>query len=151
MSLHFKCHSEQGAFLLLGDDATKTVVQRQEPQFIKYISQYHSSWYLYARDVLGIACKPEDIILVRGFVKTSAWTVAAFLGGNHQSREIGLRSQLGPTVSVGCRYTSHEYSTSSPIQRSGPAHRMHLVPRTESEIPLVRLVSSMTVHLRLEH
>lgn len=141
LSFQFKCHSEQGAFLMLWDDATKTVVQRQELRFIRYMRQHHSSWYLYAREVLGIACKPEDIILVRGFIKTSSWTVAAFLGGGSQSREITLHGQLGPTINVECGYASHENSTSSPMhQRSGPAYRMIL--RTEPKVPLERLVLS---------
>lgn len=75
---------------MLWDD----VVQRQELQFIRYMRQHHSSWYLYAREELGIACKPEDIILVRGFVKTSAGTVAAFFGGP----KIILNDESGESV-----------------------------------------------------
>ena len=45
----------------------------------KYILRNHNRWYRYARETLGQDIKPEDLIVVSGWVKTDAdWAAVAF-------------------------------------------------------------------------
>lgn len=112
---------------MLWDDATKTVVQKQERKFEEYMLHHHQSWVDYATDTkyLGMRRKPEDIILVRGTVKTSSWTVGAFIGDGREDHEVALEGRLGPVVNVSFQYSLQESSECSPVPlRSGPAHRV---------------------------
>ena len=43
----------------------------------KYISMHHRRWYQHAIKA-GYKCKPGDIVFVRGWVKTTEWSIAAF-------------------------------------------------------------------------
>lgn len=112
---------------MVWDDADKTIVQQQERLFTEYMSRHHRSWHAYAtsRDGLGMHCQPEDIILVRGFIKTSRWTVAAFLGDTSYAHEVALDGQLGAVINVGLSYSSEGSSQCTPLPpRSGPLHRI---------------------------
>lgn len=112
---------------MLWDDATKVVVQKQERKFEEYMLDHHQKWVDYATDTkyLGMRRKPEDIILVRGTVKTSSWTVGAFIGDGREDHEVALEGRLGPVVNVSFQYSVQESSECSPVPpRSGPAHRV---------------------------
>lgn len=62
----------------------------------------HDSWYAFAREK-ELILRPEDIFMVRGWVKSSAWTVAAFMGDDH-AQEIQFVAQAGsltlPSISL---------------------------------------------------
>ncbi|KAI0092298.1 hypothetical protein BDY19DRAFT_591513 [Irpex rosettiformis] len=125
LSYRFECNSKEGAFLMLWDDATKTVIEEDARMFEEYMLRYHESWCEYARDKRGLSLKNEDIILVRGFVKTSRWTVAAFLGSRSSTQQVTISGELGSVVNIGINYSSHEDARCSPVApRSGPAHPM---------------------------
>ncbi len=128
LSYRFECSKKQGAILMLWDDATKTELQRQEQQFQKYMKTYHDSWYLFASEKLGITCTREDIILVRGFVKTSRWTVAALLGESETNREVTLDGQFSSLFGVAAGCSSQTGWLSSVEQRSGPTTRLSSRP-----------------------
>ncbi|KAI0790237.1 hypothetical protein BC629DRAFT_1512516 [Irpex lacteus] len=96
-------------------------------KFERYMRQHHWNWVEYATDPdhLGIQCQPEDIILVRDAVKTSSWTVGAFIGEGSRVHEIALEGQLGPIINVGLHYSSQEACGSLHVApRSGPSHRV---------------------------
>lgn len=109
---------------MLWDDSTKTTVEEGSRLFEEYMVRHHGSWYEYARNKRGLSIKYEDIILVRGFIKTSTWTIAAFLGSTSRSHEVTINGRLGPFASVDVGYSSCEESCSSISPRSGPPHRM---------------------------
>ncbi|KAI0765559.1 hypothetical protein BC629DRAFT_1541086 [Irpex lacteus] len=92
LSYTFKCTIHRGAFLVLKDHATKASFGPNAP-FERYMLQHHASWHAFATDdrKLGIRCAKEDLVLVRETMKTSSWTVGAFLGKSTERK----RSPLG--------------------------------------------------------
>jgi hypothetical protein len=125
LSYRFQCQSSRGAFLILWDDATKSVVQHQALDFQDYMHRHHASWHAFATQRLRISCSQEDIVLVRGTIKTSCWTVGAFIGCGARDHGVTLDGQLGPLVNVGFSYYGSENSQTSPvIPRSGPSSRV---------------------------
>ncbi|KAI0084197.1 hypothetical protein BDY19DRAFT_973545 [Irpex rosettiformis] len=121
LSYNFHCTSDRGALLLLKDYATKTSIS-SNPHFPEYMRRHHESWYRFATDPekLGIECMPEDIILVRGTTKTSAWTVAAFLFKIDRVHGLAVEAQLGPAASFGLTLSSEHGIYPTCEQRSGP-------------------------------
>lgn len=117
----FKCTSHRGAYLVLKDYATKASFGPNAP-FEKYMLQHHASWYAYATDdsKLGIRIAKEELVLVRGTMKTSSWTVGAFLGRVDRTQEGTIGAQS--TAAVGANFSlSSEYSDYHNCeQRSSP-------------------------------
>lgn len=124
VSYRFECSDKQGAILMLWDDATKTDLRSQQKHLMKYMKAHHESWYQFATETRGIDCEREDIVVVRGFVKTSCWTVAALTGESAHTREVTLNGQLGPLFNIGAGYAAHRGRLASIQQRSGPSIRM---------------------------
>jgi hypothetical protein len=139
LSYRFQCESSQGAFLMLWDDATKSVVQQQSVQFRNYMRDNHDAWVEFVTQHLGVTCRPEDIVLVKGTIKTSCWTVGAFLGCESRDHAVTLNGQLGPLVDVDFTYHGSQNFTASPvISRSGPKSRI-----VSSRKTLARLLGSI--------
>lgn len=86
----------------------------------RYIAHNHASWVHFANDVLGFSIKPEDIIFVRGTIKTSAWTVAAVYENKERSHQVSLQAQAGSLAEAGFHLSSSFASLSSIEHRSGP-------------------------------
>lgn len=86
-------------------------------RFIEYMRKNHDSWYAFAREKDCIL-NPEDVFMVRGWVKSSAWAVAAFMGGDH-TQEIQFVAQAGSLtlLSISLAFSS---ATSVSCQ-----HRVH--------------------------
>jgi hypothetical protein len=125
LSYRFQCESSQGAFLMLWDGATKSIVEQQSLQFESYMRDNHDGWAEFVTKRLGIKCRPEDIVLVRGTIKTSCWTVGAFLGCKTRNHGVTLDGKLGPLVDVGFTYHGSQSSTTAPVTlRSGPKSRI---------------------------
>ncbi|KAI0765560.1 hypothetical protein BC629DRAFT_1541098 [Irpex lacteus] len=120
-SYTFKCTSHRGAFLVLDDHATKTSFSPNIP-FKQYMLENHASWYAFATDPKrwGLQCEPEDIILVRGTMKTSSWTVGAFFGQVNRLHDFATGGQVASIAGAKFQMSS-EYSQSHKWeQRSGP-------------------------------
>lgn len=112
------------------DDATKTVVEEDSQEFERYMLHNHQSWCKYAKESRGLPVKNEDIILVRGFVKNSRWTVVAFPGGNTSAHEVTVKGTATSAVAMNISYTSHRAVQGSHFQsRDGPAGRMNTFPQ----------------------
>lgn len=84
--------------------------------------QNHQSWYAFATDpqTLGIRCEKESIVLVRGTVKTSAWTVGAFLGKFDRTQSVSLGAQLGTIGGGALKLSSERARYHKCEQRNGP-------------------------------
>lgn len=106
LSFRFECVSEAGALLVLMDCATKSSVELSDI-FEDYMLRNHESWYSFARNprTLGKRCVREDIILVRGTIKTSSWAIAAFFDGGSQTHEVAFNGQFGEVASAGLKYS----------------------------------------------
>lgn len=133
LALRFKCTKEQGAVLILKDDARKEAIHPNKT-FVDYIRAHHESWYNFAQSVMELDIAREDIVLVRGWVKTSEWAVAAFTERG-QSHEISFHGQLGHLAQAGLSLSMTESNMMSVETRSGPHRRPFAQlpePRTSS-------------------
>lgn len=86
--------------------------------FEDYIIRHHESWYTLAND-RKLHIRREDILLVSGWIKTSAWAVAALVGEG-QSHAFSLGAE---GLSVAQAHFEVERSAEvemSVLQRSGP-------------------------------
>ncbi|KAI0753577.1 hypothetical protein BC629DRAFT_1177844 [Irpex lacteus] len=117
----FKCSSHRGAFLDLKDHATKEWIELN-PEFSDYMRRNHDSWYTFVTDPgkLGLQCSPEDIILVRGTVKTSSWTIGAFPGQTDRSNDIYGGGQVASIGKVKLRVERSHCESQKCVKRSGP-------------------------------
>lgn len=86
----------------------------------QYIHLNHASWVHFANDVLGFTTKPDDIIFIRGTIKTSAWIVAAVFENKERGHQISLQAQAGSLAEAGFHLSSSFASISSIEHRSGP-------------------------------
>ena len=78
---------------------------------------------------LGVA--KEDIILVRGWIKTSGWAVAAFIEKG-QSHEITFNGQFGSLAQAGFSLAMTESTMMSVETRYGPCRRTELSKSLQS-------------------
>ncbi|KAL4252416.1 hypothetical protein ABKN59_004879 [Abortiporus biennis] len=77
-SVSFSCAGNNGRLLAIPSPADRcSVSSNQRRLFVDYIKAYHEAWCTLAADRFALISHPEDIILVRGWVKTAAFTVAA--------------------------------------------------------------------------
>lgn len=118
----FECSNSQGGMLIIHDQATKAMVQRST-KIAQYIARNHGSWCDFAidPDKYGVQCQPEDIIMVRGTLKTSAWTVAAYWGNMKQTHSLSFSCPLGSAVEATVEAASSEERHRPNVQyRTGP-------------------------------
>ncbi|EKM58770.1 uncharacterized protein PHACADRAFT_85684 [Phanerochaete carnosa HHB-10118-sp] len=121
LAYSYECTSSQGGLLVIRDHADKTIVQ-PATDIVQYIRQNHDAWFGFATKpgTYGLMCKPEDIIMVRGTVKTSAWTVAAFQEAGTHVNDIELSAQAGSIADVGLQGSSSVSVYNSIEHRTGP-------------------------------
>ncbi|RPD58796.1 hypothetical protein L226DRAFT_539425 [Lentinus tigrinus ALCF2SS1-7] len=74
--LRFKCADEQGAVLVLKDDAAREALHPSKDLTL-YIVRNHESWHRFALDVFRLDLGESDILFVSGCIKTGAWALAA--------------------------------------------------------------------------
>ena len=124
LAYKFECSKSQGGLLVIRDDADKTSVL-SSVDVAQYIRQNHDFWHRFAIDPAkyGLDCKPEDIIFVRGTVKTSAWAVAALKDRGHSIHDVSFSGQIGPFADAGFKVSSQNVTESTFEQRSGPSSR----------------------------
>ncbi|EKM58887.1 uncharacterized protein PHACADRAFT_248999, partial [Phanerochaete carnosa HHB-10118-sp] len=107
LSASYTCKEERGAVLALKSDAHAETIYKNQI-FKKYIFRNIRAWHAYAKDVLGLDIKQEDLVVVSGWVKTTAdWAETAF--SNTSTRSSGsLEGHVGGVarVEVGGSYTS---------------------------------------------
>ncbi|KAL4245168.1 hypothetical protein ABKN59_009889 [Abortiporus biennis] len=76
MSVDFSCSSEQGAILVMPYYASSRAV-RPNREFIEYFKRNKASWYDTAVNNWSLDVQPEDLILIRGWIKTTEFSLAA--------------------------------------------------------------------------
>lgn len=115
----FSCNAEQGALLLLKDHATAQQIHPSSPHFINYMRKNYQNWCKFARDTRGLALEPEQLVLVRGWVKTTEWAVAAFLHGGSE-QELSFQAEAGSFAKAKFSVAVSQNHSSSVLHRSGP-------------------------------
>ncbi|OCH88744.1 hypothetical protein OBBRIDRAFT_64617 [Obba rivulosa] len=66
-----------GALLLLPEPATQEILL-PSPSIANYMRQNYRSWLDLAEDRMSLDLRMADLVFVRGYCKTTEWTVAAF-------------------------------------------------------------------------
>ena len=87
--------------------------------------KHHDSWSEFARR-RGLDIQPEHIILVRGWVKTSEWAVAAFTdsGKNH---EVNFEANAGPFGKASFSVSYSSAVSMSVEHRTGPVKSVRVL------------------------
>lgn len=122
VALKFTCSGGAGAFVNLQDKSTKTFIE-SSTHAKEYMLRHHDRWVNFATSKYGLDRKPEEFIMVSGFVKTSAWSVAAYRSAQRQTRQGTLSGKLGPIGEAGFEWeltTKHGFLFDT---RYGPADR----------------------------
>lgn len=86
--------------------------------FTTYMRKHHSDWVKQAK-MRGLDIKELGIILVRGTVQTTSWTVAAFQN-NEKGQSIDISGTFLSAGQAGFTLAGNSKSTSSVEYRSGP-------------------------------
>ncbi|CCM05272.1 uncharacterized protein FIBRA_07484 [Fibroporia radiculosa] len=119
VGFHFECSEDQGACLIVKDPATREELHPSR-RMANYMSRNLQSWHDFATsETVDVDIALEDIMFVRGWVKTTQWAVAAI---THEGRAAKLSIDgnfagiAGAGISVEmARATSRHYAF-----RSGP-------------------------------
>ncbi|EKM58729.1 uncharacterized protein PHACADRAFT_117841 [Phanerochaete carnosa HHB-10118-sp] len=114
----FSCKSDQGALVVLGDHATRSLVLQSCTAFQQYMHQYHDAWHAFAT-ALGHTLDSSEIVLVSGWLKTSSWALAACTSCG-RAHEVSIQAQLGSMAGVEFGIEIAEDAALSFEQRSGP-------------------------------
>lgn len=117
MGYRFSCAQDQGALLILKAPASQEVVHPNRA-FQDYMRAHHDTWCEFAK-ARGLDIEPDHIILVRGWVKTTEWAVAAFTdsGSNH---EVNFDAQAGPFAKASFSVSYSSAVSMSIEHRTGP-------------------------------
>ena len=105
---------------MIGGDATREQVHPNSI-FPNYMRRHYESWHAFANDSehFSLALKPEDIIFVRGWVKTTEWAVAAFLDKG-TAHELSFQAGIGSYAHADFTVSKKEQISTSLEWRSGP-------------------------------
>ncbi|EMD31075.1 hypothetical protein CERSUDRAFT_89481 [Gelatoporia subvermispora B] len=107
----------KGAILVLEDSATGTEVHSGRPME-QYMRKHHEAWYEFARETYGRDLHLNEIVFVRGWVKTTRWAVAAFSEGGISG---SLTFNLGlPMVNASLNISASNEVSARHLYRIGP-------------------------------
>lgn len=110
--LSFECIKSRGAALILKEDAAGRDILAKS-KFARLIRFNIHKWLTFANDVHDSAVSMEDIILVTGYDRVSAWASAAV---SEKSASCKLTFQVGqPAVGQGNISFWGSWKTRSPI------------------------------------
>ncbi|KAJ3481781.1 hypothetical protein NLI96_g7429 [Meripilus lineatus] len=111
----FSCSDSQGAVLYIDDAADRAVVYKNEV-WIRYIRENYPSWI----EILeSVGLRDVQLVVARGWIKTSGWAAAVWRDGNADGPEITL-SGNGRISQGGVAFRISDVSDSSPLHRIGP-------------------------------
>ncbi|OCH93175.1 hypothetical protein OBBRIDRAFT_832829 [Obba rivulosa] len=110
------CMAEQGAALLLDDDAERKEIKpnRRMP---KYMADHIQRWLDLINEI-GLDIAAEDIYFVRGFVKSRTWATMTFQNASHETSG-SVKFDYGP-VGISLLGSWNNESSIPPLTRSGP-------------------------------
>lgn len=120
ITLSFTCNEEHGAILNLKSPAhTRCLFDTK--QLREYVMKNYESWKHYATETIGLILEgAEKVVLVRGWVKTSAdWTVTAFTShGSKWTTSFDAQGGAVP-VSVGIELANKQDMEGPVVSRFG--------------------------------
>lgn len=110
--------SDTAAVMVFKEQAIKAVA-KSSPSVRQYISRWHDAWYELASNE-DVGLKPEDVILVRGWVKTSSWAWAAIWASTKQSFEISFDANIASAANAGFRVSDNRSTSPRTFISYGP-------------------------------
>lgn len=116
--IRFKCADEQGAVLVLKRGAHREELHKGST-ISRYIARNHAKWHQFAVDVVQLEIKDEEIIFVRGSLKTAEWAVAAATSGAREG-ELLFGGEFGPSMQASFSVGMTKQVSMSVEGRSGP-------------------------------
>ena len=131
LSYRFESSRSEGAILVPGDITKKVCLSEYLKTIKDYVVQNHRRWHAFAKS-LDLECQPEDIIFVRGTVKTSSWIVAAYWESRQQMSAL-LTGRASQFVNVAFSWTHGRSTSGRSEHRYGPRSRAQLGPIQPSE------------------
>lgn len=139
----FTCKERRGAVLLLREPAFETSVSERSTTFGSYMLDHYRSWLDFAKEQ-GIECSWDELILVRGTIKTTpSWAVGVYV---HDGTEVNASFDVagGQFASVGFQATTTK-SMQIPFR-----HRIASTPSTKDTDSTTKevTVSQSSVHDR---
>lgn len=109
----FACAADRGAALVMKDAGVLEEVHASGI-FEDYFKRNHERWVAYAARE-GITLNVEELLLVRGFIKTTAWGVAAFVGSSH-AQELSFQANSASFLTAQFAI-SHSFDADPSIER----------------------------------
>ncbi|KAI0738511.1 hypothetical protein C8Q80DRAFT_1205847 [Daedaleopsis nitida] len=137
MGLRYRCSQESGALLMLKEPGHKKSLHC-DMHIRRYISTHLASWCAFANGHLGIGLEDKDLIFVSGFIKTSAWAIAAFHNSNTSGELIVAGDAFASSVSGEFRVSMSKGVNPSVFSRVGPMYRTS-APRPSAPVFLSHL------------
>ncbi|EED83585.1 predicted protein [Postia placenta Mad-698-R] len=119
----YECTDDQGALLLLETPAIREQLIKLR-KLKNYFSKNISNWHTFAAEELGLDKKPEDIIFVRGWVKTTRWAMAVFTN-QAKSAKISFEGDFALPAPASFSLSVSEHIAPHFDCRSGPRDRLH--------------------------
>jgi len=122
-SCEFECTDDQAAILVLKAPADREELH-QTRRMKNYMFKHIQNWHTFATDQLGLELEQDEILFVRGWVKTASWEVTAF---THQGRsgKVHFNGNLGSAVPASASFSLKVIHQNSAAyeHRAGPDHR----------------------------
>lgn len=89
-----------------------------------YMRRNYASWHTFATETLDVDITKEEIIFVRGHVKTKEWAVAAFV---HEGRsaQLTVNADAGSVASAAFSFSHSTDVTVPPERNQGPKNKKH--------------------------
>lgn len=124
ISVRYSCTKKAGALLHLKDDAVQEEYSTNK-QWPVYLLQNYKSWVLYL-DASPFDISLEDLIIVRGFFKTSSWEAVAWTQCN-SSGSIAVTAGAPMYAGFNASMAIARETVTSPTYRSYPRSDAQLV------------------------
>ena len=118
MTIAYSCSAEQGALLRLNRRGTSEVLLDKD-DLRDYILENHEHWHNYARNTLKLRIEREDLVFIRGFVKTAPDWLAASFSSSGSTIKVNLNAAIANIVGATLVGSTSQTHRSSPIVRFG--------------------------------
>lgn len=133
LSAEYTCNEERGALLVLNSSADSETIY--DNRLLKrYMVLNHHGWHSYARNVLGLDIKPQDVVLIVGWHKTRAdWANAVFINSS-TTQAASLQSTVGGNAAgLGVSHTRQGSHMGPQLHRQGQNYEADPPPDASAE------------------
>ncbi|GBE87685.1 hypothetical protein SCP_1103620 [Sparassis crispa] len=123
--LSFRCEKERGAILVMKEPATREEFHPSR-NMMTYMRQNYKSWIDFAEKLGLQGVGVDDIMFVRGWVKTADWAVAVFDDRDHaKPGQLTFRGRFGVPANVAFMSDSSKGDELPVDCDSGPRRSTH--------------------------